>query len=58
MAKLISLIIFIIDIVVIFDIMKSRKDNEKKILWIIAVIFLPVIGPVLYYFLGKNKEVS
>lgn len=58
MAKLISLIILIIDIVVIFDIMKSRKDTEKKILWIVAVIFLPVLGPVLYYFLGKNKEIS
>ncbi len=58
MAKLISLIILIIDIVVIFDIMKSRKDTEKKLLWIVAVIFLPVLGPVLYYFLGKNKEVS
>ncbi|MEO5599293.1 MAG: PLD nuclease N-terminal domain-containing protein [Cyclobacteriaceae bacterium] len=58
MAKLISLIILIIDIVVIFDIVKSRKDTEKKILWIVAVIFLPVLGPVLYYFLGKNKEVS
>ena len=57
MAKLISLIILTIDIVVIFDIMKSRKDTEKKILWIIAVIFLPVLGPVLYYFLGKNKAV-
>ncbi|MEX2234900.1 MAG: PLD nuclease N-terminal domain-containing protein [Cyclobacteriaceae bacterium] len=55
MARLISIIILIIDIIVIVDIVKSNKDTEKKILWIIAVVFLPLLGPVLYYFLGKNR---
>ena len=56
MARLISFIILIIDIVVIYDIVRSNKDTEKKILWIIAVIFLPVLGPVLYYFIGQNRR--
>lgn len=55
MARLISLLILIIDIVAIVDIVKSNKDTEKKVLWIIAVVFLPVLGPVLYYFLGRNR---
>lgn len=55
MTELISIIILIIDIVVIVDIVKSNKDTEKKILWIIAVIFLPVLGPLLYYFIGKRR---
>jgi len=54
MARLIGLIIFIIDIVVILDIIRSNKDTEKKVLWIIAVILLPVLGPILYYFIGKK----
>lgn len=54
MARLISLIILIIDIVVILDIIRSNKDMEKKVLWIIAVIFLPVLGPILYYVVGKK----
>lgn len=54
MARLISFIILIIDIIVIVDIVKSNKDTEKKILWIIAVVFLPVLGPILYYFVGKR----
>jgi hypothetical protein len=56
MARFISLIILIIDIVVIWDIVQSNKDTERKILWIIAVIFLPVLGPVLYYFIGKSSR--
>jgi hypothetical protein len=55
MGRIISFIILIIDIVVIIDIIKSSKDTEKKILWIIAVVFLPLLGPILYYVLGKNK---
>jgi len=55
MTRLLPIIILIIDIIVIVDIVKSNKDTEKKLLWIIAVIFLPVLGPILYYVLGKNK---
>jgi Phospholipase_D-nuclease N-terminal len=54
MARLIGLIIFIIDVVVVMDILKSNKDMEKKVLWIIAVIFLPLLGPILYYVIGKK----
>ena len=54
MRELISFIILVIDIVVIVDIIKSSKDTEKKILWIIAVVFLPVLGPILYYVIGKK----
>ncbi len=55
MGRIISFLILVIDIVVIIDIIKGNKDTEKKILWIIAVVFLPVLGPVLYYVLGKGK---
>ena len=55
MGRLISFLILVIDIIVISDIVKSNKDTEKKILWIIAVVFLPVLGPILWYFVGKNR---
>lgn len=54
MGRLIWLIIIVIDIAVILDIIRSNKDSEKKVLWIIAVILLPVLGPILYYLIGKR----
>lgn len=54
MGRIISFIIFVIDIIVIVDIVKSSKDTEKKILWIIAVVFLPILGPILWYVIGKK----
>lgn len=54
MGRLIYIAIIVIDVLVIIDIMKGSKDLEKKVLWTIAVIFLPVLGPVLYYVIGKK----
>ena len=54
MARLIGLFIIIIDVIIVIDILKGNKDNEKKMLWIIAVVFLPVLGPILYYSIGKR----
>lgn len=54
MGRLLGLIILIIDVLVVIDIIKSNKDTEKKILWVIAVVFLPILGPVLYFIIGKS----
>jgi hypothetical protein len=54
MSRLIGFLILVIDIIVIIDILRSNKDTEKKVLWIIAVVFLPVLGPILYFFVGRN----
>jgi len=54
MSSLLYLVVLIIDIIVVMDILKSNKDMEKKVLWIIAVILLPLLGPVLYYLIGKK----
>jgi hypothetical protein len=55
MIRLIPFIILVIDIIVIIDIIKSHKDTERKVLWIVAVVCLPAIGPILYYLFGKNR---
>lgn len=46
----------ILDVVAILDIIKSGKDSEKKVLWIIVVFFLPLLGPLLYYVVGKSSN--
>jgi hypothetical protein len=54
MSRLLGLLILIVDAIIVLEILRSNKDMEKKILWIIAVIFLPVLGPVLYYVIGRK----
>lgn len=52
--RLASLLILVIDVIAIVDIVKSSHTTEKKILWIIAVVLLPVLGPLLYFLLGRK----
>lgn len=42
------------DIWAIINIFQSSTSNEKKLIWIIAVLLLPVLGLVLWFFLGPR----
>ena len=52
---LIGLVIFVLDIIALFDVLKSSMDTSKKALWIILILLLPVVGMVLYFLLGERK---
>ncbi len=54
MSRIFGLLILVIDILAIIDIVKNVKQADKKVIWIVVVIFLPVLGPILYYFLGRK----
>jgi hypothetical protein len=55
MKSLIGLIILVLDIIAIVSIIQSGMSNGKKILWILLVLFLPVVGMILYFLLGKKS---
>ena len=42
------------DVWAIINIFQSGASNEKKLLWIIVVLLLPVLGLILWYFLGPR----
>jgi hypothetical protein len=42
------------DIWAIINILQSSVSNEKKLLWIIVVVLLPLLGLILWYFLGPR----
>ena len=42
------------DVWAILQIAQSSVSNEKKALWIVLVIFLPLLGLILWYFLGPR----
>lgn len=46
------------DIWAVINILQSPASNEKKLLWILAVILLPVLGLVLWFFLGPRGSRS
>jgi hypothetical protein len=49
-----GLLILAGDIWAIINILQSSASNEKKLIWVIAVVLLPVLGLILWYFLGPR----
>lgn len=53
-----GLIVLIADVWAIVNILQSGADTGKKVLWTVVVIVLPVLGFILWYFLGPRTGKS
>jgi len=51
---LIGLLIFVADIWAILNIAQSSTENLKKAIWIVIIVFLPVLGLVLWFLFGPR----
>ncbi len=54
MNGIIGIIILVLDILAIMQVLKSSMSGEKKLLWILLILFLPVLGLILYYLIGRK----
>lgn len=52
--SVLGLLVLIGDIWAIINIFQSTASNEKKLIWIVAVVLLPVLGLILWFFLGPR----
>jgi hypothetical protein len=55
MGGILGLIVLVLDIIAIISVFKSSKSANEMALWIILIIFLPVIGMVLYFLIGNKR---
>jgi len=60
MPELIVIIFILAPIVLIvwalIDIVKAEFAGFNKVIWILIVLFLPVIGSILYFTIGKKQK--
>ncbi|MEI6083577.1 MAG: PLD nuclease N-terminal domain-containing protein [Verrucomicrobiota bacterium] len=54
MQGILGLVILVLDIIAIIDCAKRSMDTGKKVLWILLILFLPVLGLILYYLVGRK----
>lgn len=50
------LLILLLDIYVILRVVGSHKAFLVKLAWIALIIFLPVLGLIVYFFLGREAR--
>jgi succinate dehydrogenase/fumarate reductase cytochrome b subunit len=51
---LLGLLILGGDVWAVINILQSTSSNEKKLLWVLAVLLLPFLGLILWFFLGPR----
>jgi hypothetical protein len=54
----VGLLLFILDIYVIYLIVIGGSDALMKLVWILVVLLLPLIGPILYLVLGRGPRIA
>lgn len=58
MKTILGLVVLALDIIAIVDCAKSAKSMAKKVLWIIIILILPLVGMILYFWLGREKKAA
>lgn len=43
-------------IVALVDLTRIEKTNGPKLLWIFIILFINIIGPILYFVFGRRNE--
>jgi succinate dehydrogenase/fumarate reductase cytochrome b subunit len=50
-----GLIVLIADVWAIINVLQSNADTTKKVIWTVLIVLLPVLGFVLWFFLGPKS---
>ena len=53
---LIGIIWFILIVVTLMDLLKSRIPTNTKLLWLIIILLAPVLGSIIYLLVGRNNK--
>ncbi len=49
---------FILYIYILIDILKHEFTGYNKIIWILVLIFFPVLGALLYLVFGRSQRIK
>lgn len=51
-----GLLVLILDIFAVIKIIQSSASGTEKILWILGVLFFPVVGMIVWFFAGPGGK--
>lgn len=54
MVRIWGLLILIIAILAVVDVWKRENSMEKRLLWTVVIILLPVVGPLAWYAISRR----
>jgi pilus assembly protein TadC len=55
--QLFLIIILFFWIFCIVDVLRNSFNGNDKLVWILVLLFVPLLGPFLYFFMGRKKRI-
>jgi hypothetical protein len=55
---IILLVLFVPWIIALVDVLRNEFTGYNKIVWLLAVIFVPLIGAIAYFLIGRKQRVA
>ena len=55
---MVMLVVPILWIIALVDAIKSEFTGNNKILWILLIVFIPLLGSILYFSIGRGQRVK
>ena len=46
----------IVVILSLIDIMRNEFNGNDKVIWVLVVLFFPIIGSLLYFIIGRKRR--
>lgn len=50
-------LVLLLPVIALIDIVRNEFTESNKLIWVLVVVFLPVIGSLLYFMIGSNHKV-
>lgn len=52
-------ILFLLPLIALVDVIRSNfRGSNDKLIWVIVILFLNVIGALLYLVIGRNQRIA
>ena len=55
---LVILFIFLFPLLALISVLMNDFQGNEKIVWVLIVIFLPFLGSLLYFLIGRDKRIN
>jgi len=54
----IILLVLLFPVVALVSALQNDFPGNEKLIWILVIIFIPILGSILYFLIGRNKRLQ
>ncbi len=57
MEFIIGLLVLVLDIIAIMAVLGSSNTTAMKLVWVVIILLLPIVGMLLWFFIGAKQKI-